>query len=61
MTTALKDIYELGEMPPIGVIPKLMYAQLIRQDRYGQPMTAFQIEKIETPTIGPDEVLVLVI
>jgi crotonyl-CoA carboxylase/reductase len=60
MTTAVKDIYEIGEMPPIGVVPKQMYAQMIRQDRYGQPMSAFKIEKVETPAIGPDEVLVYV-
>src|SRR5659263_130809 len=58
---ALKEIYEIGEMPPLGVIPKQMYAQVIRQDRFGQPMTAFQVEKVEIPSIGPDEVLVYVI
>jgi crotonyl-CoA carboxylase/reductase len=60
MTTAVKEIYEIGEMPPIGTVPKKMYAQVIRQERYGIPTKAFQIEQIETPDIGPDDVLVYV-
>lgn len=55
-----KDIYEIGEVPPVGELPKQMYAQVIRQDRFGEPTKAFQIEKIDIPTLGPDEVLVYV-
>jgi crotonyl-CoA carboxylase/reductase len=54
----VKDIYEIGEMPPIGQVPKRMYAQVIRQDRFGVPTKAFQIESIDVPEVGPDEVLV---
>ena len=32
-----KDIYELGEIPDVGVVPERMYAQLIRQSRFGEP------------------------
>ncbi len=60
MSTAVKEIYEIGEMPPIGTVPKKMYAQVIRQDRFGIPTKAFQVEQIETPTLAPDEVLVYV-
>jgi crotonyl-CoA carboxylase/reductase len=35
-----------------------MYAQVIRQDRLGAPRDAFKIEEIDTPSIGPDQVLV---
>ena len=37
-----------------------MVAQVIRQDRLGDPRDAFRIEEIDTPPIGPDEVLVAV-
>ncbi len=55
-----KEIYEIGEVPPLGEVPQKMYAQVIRQDRFGEPKTAFQVEKIDTPALGPDEVLVYV-
>jgi crotonyl-CoA carboxylase/reductase len=54
----VKDIYEIGEMPPIGQVPRRMYAQVIRQDRFGVPTKAFRIEPIDVPDVGPDEVLV---
>jgi len=55
-----KDLYELGEIPPVGEVPAKMHAQLIRPSRFGEPKTAFQPEVIETPSIGDDEVLVYV-
>ena len=35
-----KDLYEVGEMPPMGHVPKQMYAWTIRRERHGQPDTA---------------------
>jgi crotonyl-CoA carboxylase/reductase len=55
-----KEIYEIGEVPPIGHVPHQMYAQVIRADRFGDPMHAFKIEKIPVPEIRPDEVLIYV-
>ena len=55
-----KEIYELGEIPPLGEIPSKMHAQVIRSDRFGEPQKAFQVEQVDTPEIGPDECLVLV-
>ncbi len=55
-----KEIYELGEIPPLGEVPKKMYAQLIRQERFGEPTKAFQSEIIDVPSLRPDEVLVYV-
>ena len=55
-----KDLYEVGEIPPLGHVPKQMYAWAIRRERHGEPEKAMQIEVVETPTIGPDEVLILV-
>ena len=37
-----KEIYEFGELPPIGHVPKRMYGQLIRADRFGHPTQAFR-------------------
>ncbi len=56
-----KDVYEIGEVPPIGRVPRFMYAQVIRPERFGEPASAFQIEKVETPAVlKPNEALVLV-
>lgn len=57
---ATQKIYELGDMPPIGTVPEEMYAQLIRQDRFGEPMKGFQIERVPVPELRPDDVLVYV-
>jgi crotonyl-CoA carboxylase/reductase len=35
-----------------------MFAQVVRSDRLGDPMTAFEIEEIATPQPGPGEVLI---
>jgi crotonyl-CoA carboxylase/reductase len=55
-----KEIYEIGELPPLGHVPRLMYGQLIRADRFGHPTQAFKTEKIHVPEIKPDEALVYV-
>lgn len=55
-----RDLYEIGQVPPVGHVPKEMYAQLIRADRFGEPKKAFQVEKVPVPEIAPDEVLVCV-
>jgi len=55
-----KEIYALGEMPPLGFVPKRMHASVIRPDRYGEPKDAFAVEEIDVPSVGPKEVLVWV-
>jgi len=60
MTTAAKSLYDLGETPPLGVVPEKMHAQLIRQSRYGPPTQAFAREVVDVPSIAPNEVLVYV-
>ena len=59
-TTDKKDLYEMGEMPPLGHVPKQMYAWAIRKDRHGEPDTAMQQEVLEVPKVGDNDVLVLV-
>ena len=56
----MKDLYELGEMPPLGHVPKQMYAWAIRRDRHGAPEQAMVQEVVDTWTIDSHEVLVLV-
>jgi len=57
----MKELYPLGEMPPLGEVPARMLAQVIRPERFGPPSKAFQIEQIEVPAeLRPDEVLVWV-
>jgi hypothetical protein len=56
----VKDLYALGEMPPLGHVPAQMYAWAIRRERHGAPDTAMQVEVVETPSIDSNEVLVLV-
>ncbi|MFW2588944.1 crotonyl-CoA carboxylase/reductase [Sagittula sp. SSi028] len=55
-----KDLYEIGEMPPMGYVPKKMYAWAIRRDRHGAPDTSFEVEVVDTWEIDSHEVLVLV-
>lgn len=56
----MKDLYEIGEIPPLGHVPKQMYAWSVRKERHGEPDTAMQVEVLPTWEIDSDEVLVLV-
>ncbi len=56
----VKDLYEVGEMPPLGHVPAKMYAWTIRRERHGEPDTAMQVEVVDTWKIDSNEVLVLV-
>ncbi len=55
-----KELYNLGEMPPLGLVPKKMHAWLIRAERFGKPTEAFQQEVVDVPSIADDDVLVYV-
>ena len=55
-----KDLYEMGEIPPMGHVPAQMYAWAIRRERHGEPNEAFKIEVVDTPVLDSNEVLVLV-
>jgi crotonyl-CoA carboxylase/reductase len=54
MTTATS----IGSLPDVGEIPQKMFAQVVRQDRFGDPRTAFQVEEVDVPDIKPHEVLI---
>ncbi len=55
-----KDLYELGEIPPLGHVPKSMYAWAIRKERHGNPDTAMQVEVVDTPDLDSHDVLIMV-
>ncbi len=55
-----KDLYEIGEIPPVGEVPGQMHAQLVRPDRYGEPRDAIRDEVIDVPDLGPNDALVMV-
>ena len=56
-----KDLYEIGEIPPSGHVPRRMYANLIPKNASAEPAKGFRVEVVETPAeLKADEVLVLV-
>jgi crotonyl-CoA carboxylase/reductase len=55
-----KDLYEVGEIPPLGQVPKQMYAWTIRRERHGDPETAMEVEVVDVPVPDSNEVLVMV-
>ena len=55
-----KDLYDLGEIPPLGHVPKTMHAWAIRRDRHGPPEESFRQEVVPTWPIGDEDVLVYV-
>ena len=55
-----KDLYEVGEIPPPGHVPKQMYAWAIRRERHGNPEESFRLEVVDVPALDSHEVLVLV-
>lgn len=44
-----KTLYEIGETPPLGEVPRQMYASVIRRNRFGEPKQAFRTEVVDTP------------
>ncbi|WP_299028435.1 crotonyl-CoA carboxylase/reductase [uncultured Sulfitobacter sp.] len=55
-----KDLYDMGEIPPMGYVPKQMYAWAIRRERHGDPDTAMLEEVVDVPELDSQDVLVLV-
>ncbi|MEX0582830.1 MAG: crotonyl-CoA carboxylase/reductase [Sneathiella sp.] len=56
----IKDLYEVGEIPPLGHVPAKMYAWAIRRERHGEPESAMQVEVVDTPELDSHDVLILV-
>jgi crotonyl-CoA carboxylase/reductase len=60
INTSTKQLYEIGEIPPLGHVPDKMYAWVIRKERHGDPDTAMQVEVLPTWELDSHDVLVLV-
>src|SRR3954465_798676 len=58
MATDLQRISHVDTEP--GELPETMAAWVIRQEREGEPIDAFQVEEIEVPEPGAFEVVVKV-
>jgi crotonyl-CoA carboxylase/reductase len=55
-----KELYAIGERPPLGVVPPKMHAFTIRRERFAEPKDSLRAEVVAVPEIADDEVLVLV-
>ena len=53
-----EKLYPIGEIPPIGVVPKKMYAWTIRTERLGTPESAFKVEVVDVPEVRDDDILI---
>ena len=58
MAVDVSKVSELGVEP--GELPATMAAWVIREERFGEPRDAFQLEEIEVPQPGAFEVIVRV-
>ncbi|NLR68495.1 crotonyl-CoA carboxylase/reductase [Chitinophaga varians] len=56
----MKNLFDVGEVPPLGHVPAYMHAFVIHADGHGNPCTAFKQEVVPTPEIGPEEILIMV-
>src|SRR5207247_8731267 len=50
-----KDLYEIGEVPPLGHVPARMHAWAIRKERHGPPETSMQRGVLRSCAISADE------
>lgn len=58
MAVDVTQVHTVGTEP--GELPEKMAAWVIREERYGDPIDAFQVEEIEVPEPGAFEVIVRV-
>ena len=49
MTKTTPELFDLGEKPELGTIPKKMHAFCVRQERFGEPKNAWKREVIPVP------------
>ncbi|MCL4147657.1 UNVERIFIED_CONTAM: hypothetical protein GTU68_052264, partial [Idotea baltica] len=55
-----KQLYPIGEIPPLGHVPSQMYAWTIRRERHGEPDKAFEVEVVDIPEVGENDVLIYI-
>ena len=56
----VKDLYDIGEIPPLGHVPARMHAWAIRKERHGPPEESMKLEVVPTWSLDSHDVLVLV-
>ena len=56
----VKDLYDIGEIPPLGHVPARMHAWAIRKERHGPPEESMKREVVPTWSLDSHDVLVLV-
>ena len=54
----MPDTYPIGTLPTVGEVPQYMFAQVVRQERFGDPRLAFKVEKLQVPKVKQNEVLI---
>lgn len=54
-----KELYEIGEIPPLGYLPSKMYSWTLRNERLGEPINAFKKEILDVPKPKENEMIVL--
>ena len=54
----MSQLVDVGRLPPVGEVPDQMHAQVVRSERFGDPLTAFQPEVVKVPEPGPNDVLI---
>ena len=47
------DAVPVGTLPPVGEVPSRMLAQVVRQDRFGDPRTRSRSRRSTRPRPGP--------
>lgn len=60
MSEQTKDLYDMGEIPPLGHVPASMYGWAIRRDRHGEPEQSMLLETLPTWELDSHEVLIYV-
>jgi len=60
MSDQTKDLYDLGEIPPLGHVPASMHGWAIRRERQGEPEQSMLVETLPTWELDSHEVLIYV-
>lgn len=58
MVTRTSKLFDVGTLPELGTLPEKMHAWTLRNERLGDPATAFREEIVPVPEPGDDEIIV---
>ncbi|WP_242143309.1 MULTISPECIES: crotonyl-CoA carboxylase/reductase [unclassified Bacillus cereus group] len=62
MTYSVKSVhdnlFEIGDKPPNGVVPKKMYAWTVRENRFGPPLESMKVEIVDVPQPREGEIII---